>query len=478
MTIINYTQSINLTKASSLKLYDTMSGSVRNFVSLKSKNVLIYLCGATVHGLPHIGHIRSGIIFDILRRWLIAKGYNVTLVRNITDIDDKIISKSAKFGCIWWEWATVNEKAFNIAYDLVGLLPPSVEPKATGHIPQIIELIRSLIKCRHAYISDGNVYFDIGSLSEYGVLSGNKNIESILKSKLDITPKRNKRDFTLWKNMKPGEPYWLAPWGNGRPGWHTECVAMCNNYLGEEFDIHAGGMDLIFPHHENEIAQARAMRNNFARYWLHNGWVTINNEKMSKSFGNVILVENILKKVRAVELRYYLSSVHYRSSLEFSENALQDAVKSFNRIETFLNKVNNQNNNITVGNCTAKFADALNNDLSVPAALAEIHTARAEGNYMLSCGDYEGAINKAASIRYMMKIIGCDPLDKKWKSQKSVPSDLAVVNKLLQYILNTRNKAKLKHNWAEADAIRKELKKANINIIDTNEGTKWTLINN
>ncbi len=266
---------------------------------------------------------------------------DVAFIRNVTDIDDKILNKAADAGRPWWEWAATYERAFSAAYDALGVLPPSAEPRATGHITQIIELIERLIERGHAYVGGGDVYFNVLSLSDYGKLSGHR-IDDVHQGEGVATGKRDERDFTLWKGAKPGEPSWPTPWGRGRPGWHTECVAMCEAYLGAEFDIHAGGMDLVFPHHENEIAQAEAAGDPFARFWLHNGWVTMGGEKMSKSLGNVLAIPAVLQRVRAAELRYYLGSAHYRSMLEFSETALQDAAKAYTGIEDFLHRVRNR----------------------------------------------------------------------------------------------------------------------------------------
>ena len=301
---------------------------MRDFVPLRDGHVSIYQCGATPQGLPHIGHVRSGVAFDILRRWLIARGYDVAFIRNVTDIEDKILNKAAAAGRPWWEWAATHERAFTAAYDALDVLPPSAEPRATGHITQMIELMDRLIETGHAYAAAGDVYFDVLSYPEYGQLSGHR-IDDVHQGEGAATGKRDQRDFTLWKGEKPGEPSWPSPWGRGRPGWHIECSAMARTYLGPEFDIHCGGMDLIFPHHENEIAQSRAAGDRFARYWLHNGWVTMGGEKMSKSLGNVVSIPAMLQRVRPAELRYYLGSAHYRSMLEFSETALQDAVNAY-----------------------------------------------------------------------------------------------------------------------------------------------------
>ena len=276
---------------------------MREFVPLHPGRVTIYLCGATVQGVPHIGHVRSGIAFDVLRRWLEYKGNDVLFVRNVTDIDDKILRKAADAGRPWWEWAATHEREFAHAYDALGVQPPSAEPRATGFVTQMVEYMERLIARGHAYASDGNVYFDVRSLPDYGALSGQK-LDDMHQGESAGTGKRNAQDFTLWKAAKPGEPSWPTPWGPGRPGWHLECSAMATSLLGSEFDIHCGGMDLIFPHHENEIAQAHGAGDPFARYWLHNGWVTMGGEKMSKSLGNVVAIPAMLQRVRAVELRY------------------------------------------------------------------------------------------------------------------------------------------------------------------------------
>ncbi len=276
--------------ASQLRLYDTMTGAVRDFVPLRPGHASIYLCGATVQGLPHIGHVRSGVAFDVLRRWLMAKGYDVTFIRNVTDIDDKILTKSAEAGRPWWAWAALHERNFRAAYEVLGCLPPTYEPRATGHITEMTELMQRLIDSGHAYAVDGDVYFSVRSFPAYGALSGQRleNMHPAGDGEGEDR-KRDPRYFALWKRHKDGEPHtasWPTPWGRGRPGWHLECSAMATKYLGATFDIHGGGLDLVFPHHENEIAQSVAAGDRFARYWMHNAWLTIGGEKMSKSLGN------------------------------------------------------------------------------------------------------------------------------------------------------------------------------------------------
>jgi cysteinyl-tRNA synthetase len=462
------------TGAVGLRLHDTYTGAVRDFVPLRPGQASIYLCGATVQGLPHIGHVRSGVAFDVLRRWLLAKGFDVAFIRNVTDIDDKILTKAAEAGRPWWEWAATHERAFAAAYDALGVLPPSAEPRATGHITQIVELIERLVDTGHAYTGDGDVYFDVQSFGDYGKLSGHR-IDDVHQGEGVGTGKRDQRDFTLWKGAKPGEPSWPTPWGRGRPGWHSECVAMAHEYLGADFDIHCGGMDLVFPHHENEIAQARAAGDGFANFWLHNGWVTMGGEKMSKSLGNVLAIPAVLQRVRPAELRYYLGSAHYRSMLEFSETALQDAAKAYAGIEEFLHRVRTRVGSVVPTTWTEKFGTALDDDLAVPAALAEVHAARADGNRALEAGDHDTALAKAGEIRAMTAILGCDPLDPLWETRDETAAALAAVDVLVAAELRRRDDARRDRDWAGADEIRDRLKAAGIDVTDTADGPQWAL---
>ncbi len=321
-----------------LRFYDTATRSVRDFVPLVEGHVGIYLCGATVQAPPHVGHIRSGIAFDVVRRWLTAKGFDVTFIRNVTDIDDKIIANAAAEDVPYWEVAVRNERAFSRAYDALGCLPPTYEPRATGHVPEMVALMERLIEADHGYAVGGDVYFDVRSYPEYGSLSGQRMDEMLPATDSDTVLKRDPRDFAMWKGAKPGEPAWETPWGPGRPGWHVECSAMAAKYLGPAFDIHGGGLDLIFPHHENEIAQSKAAGDGFASYWLHNAWVTTAGEKMSKSLGNSLLVDDVLTRLRPVELRYYLAGSHYRSMLEYSDESVAEAGQGYRRIEGFLTR--------------------------------------------------------------------------------------------------------------------------------------------
>ena len=457
-----------------LNLYDTASRDVREFVPLRPGTVGVYLCGATVQGVPHIGHVRSGIAFDVLRRWLAHRGYDVLFVRNVTDIDDKILRKAADAGRPWWEWAATHEREFTKAYDALGVLPPSVEPRATGFITQMVHYMQRLIDRDHAYVADGNVYFDVRSLPEYGSLSGHK-LDDVHQGESAGTGKRDPRDFTLWKAAKPGEPSWPTPWGDGRPGWHLECSAMATSLLGGEFDIHCGGMDLVFPHHENEIAQSHGAGDGFARYWLHNGWVTMGGEKMSKSLGNVVAIPAMLEKVRPVELRYYLGSAHYRSMLEYTDAALHEAAVGYRRIESFVQRVADRVGDVAVGEVTDEFASALDDDLAVPSALAAVHNAVRKGNTALESGDSATASAIAGSVRAMTAILGTDPLDDHWSASGPDEASTAALDVLIGAELERRAAARAAKDWPVADEVRERLAAAGVEVTDTPDGAQWAL---
>ncbi len=459
-----------------LRIYDTATRTLRDFEPVRAGHASVYLCGATVQTVPHIGHIRSGVAFDILRNWLEAHGLDVAFVRNVTNIDDKILTKAADNGRPWWEWAATHERAFQWAYDQLGVRPPSIEPRATGHITEMVEYMRRIIDNGHGYAADGNVYMQPTSLPDYGHLSGQK-LDELDQGESAGTGKRDPRDFTMWKAAKPGEPSWPTPWGDGRPGWHIECTAMATKYLGAEFDIHCGGLDLQFPHHENEIAQAHAAGDPFARYWMHNGWVTMSGEKMSKSLGNVLSIPNVLTKVRPVELRYYLGSAHYRSMLEYSEAALQEAAAGYRRIESFLHRVAELNaGEIEKGEVTDAFAAAMDDDLGVPAALAEVHNAVRAGNSALDKGDTAEATAIAGQVRAMTAILGVDPYAPQWRDRdQSDDAALAALDVLIADALRRRELARADKDWATADQVRDQLNAAGIDIVDTADGAKWSL---
>jgi len=457
-----------------LRLYDTAAREVRDFTPLTDGRVTVYLCGATVQGVPHIGHVRSGIAFDVLRRWLAHAGNDVLFVRNVTDIDDKILRKAQEAGRPWWEWAATHEREFDDAYRALGVLPPSAEPRATGFVPQMIVYMQRLIERGHAYAAEGNVYFDVLSLPEYGSLSGHK-LDDVHQGESAGTGKRDPRDFTLWKAAKPGEPSWDTPWGPGRPGWHLECSAMATGLLGPEFDIHCGGMDLIFPHHENEIAQSHGAGDGFARFWLHNGWVTMSGEKMSKSLGNVVAIPEMLRKVRAVELRYYLGSAHYRSMLEYSDGALHEAATAYRRIESFVRRVDSRVAPVPIGEVPAEFTAALDDDLGVPAGLAVIHNAVRSGNTALENGDGDVAVVVAGQVRAMMDILGTDPMAPNWVDAADDSTAVAALDVLVRADLDRRAQARKDKDWAVADEVRDRLAEAGVEVTDTPDGAQWSL---
>jgi cysteinyl-tRNA synthetase len=458
----------------SLRLHDTATREQRDFVPVRPGAASIYVCGATVQGAPHIGHVRSGLNYDILRRWLAQAGLDVLLVRNVTDIEDKVLAKSAAAHRPWWEWAATYERAFQAAYAALGCLPPSIEPRASGHVPQMIELMERLIDSEHAYAAGGDVYFAVRSFPEYGALSGQK-IDDVVQGEPDSEAKRDQRDFALWKAAKPGEPSWATPWGRGRPGWHLECSAMATMYLGPEFDIHGGGIDLVFPHHENEQAQSHAAGDRFARFWLHNAWVTMAGEKMSKSLGNTLSIDALLKRVRGVELRYYLVAPHYRSSVEFSDAALQDAVAAYRRIESFVNRVRERVGVPEPGSLAAEFVASMDDDLGTPGALAAVHTTVREGNTALDAGDHQAALGAASSVRAMTAVLGLDPLDPQWSRSDGNDSASTALSTLVDDLLAQRQEARARRDFAAADEVRGRLAAAGIAVEDSPDGPTWSL---
>ncbi|WP_212612548.1 cysteine--tRNA ligase [Pseudonocardia hierapolitana] len=459
----------------SLRLHDTATRMQRDFVPLRAGAASMYVCGATVQGLPHIGHVRSSLNYDVLRRWLAHGGLDVALVRNVTDIDDKILRKSAEAGRPWWEWAATHERAFSAAYDALGCLPASVEPRATGHVTQMVELIERLVERGNAYPAGGDVYFAVRSFPTYGELSHQK-VDDVAQGEGDIGAKRDAQDFTLWKAAKPGEPSWPTPWGRGRPGWHLECSAMATFYLGPEFDIHGGGLDLVFPHHENERAQSNAAGDPFARYWLHNAWVTMGGEKMSKSLGNTLSIEALLQRVRGVELRYYLVGPHYRSSIEYSDTALQEAVAAYRRIESFVHRVRERVGTPELGTVSPEFTAAMDDDLGTPAALAAIHGAVREGNAALDGGDRPSALAAAGSVRAMTGLLGLDPLDPHWaEADRSADIATGALSALVEELLAQRQEARARRDFAAADDVRNRLTAAGIAVEDSPDGPTWSL---
>jgi cysteinyl-tRNA synthetase len=463
----------------SLHLYDTGTRTIRRFEPLREGRVGMYVCGATPQAAPHIGHLRSGVIYDVLLRWLTRSGYDVTFARNVTDVDDKIIDVAARTGVPWFAVAEGNQRVFDRGYDTLGCLPPTIEPRATGHVPEMIVLMRRLIEAGHAYEAGGDVYFSVKSWADrYGALS-NQKVENMRDPK--DTPnaelKRDPLDFALWKGAKPGEPTWETPWGPGRPGWHLECSAMATKYLGETFDLHGGGLDLVFPHHENEIAQSQAAGDGFARYWLHNGLLTVDGVKMSKSLGNVVLLTDLLGRARPVEIRYYLASANYRSLMDYTDASLAEAVAAYQRIEGFVTRateVVGQGPSPSGAELPAPFTAAMDDDLAVPQALAVVHEAVREGNSALAQEDTEVVRARLLAVRAMTDALGLDPLSAQW-DQRSGDDLRPVVDALVAVALEQRQAARVRRDFAAADTIRDGLAAAGILVEDTPHGPRWEL---
>ena len=459
---------------SDLNLYNTADRAVSKFIPLNPGKVGIYLCGATVQAPPHIGHIRSGVNFDILRRWLTAIGYDVTFVRNVTDIDDKILHKAVHEEIPWWAVAMKYERAFSDAYSALNVAPPTYEPRATGHITQMIQLMEKLIANGSAYApGNGDVYLEVRKLKSYLTLSNQKLDDLLSADDADLTYKKDPRDFALWKAAKPGDPSWPTPWGDGRPGWHLECSAMAHAYLGEAFDIHGGGLDLIFPHHENEIAQSESAGWAFSKIWMHNAWVTTSGEKMSKSLGNSLQVMEILKKVRGIELRWYLGSAHYRSMLEFSFEALEESSVNFRRIEGFLQRAKGLLKSDIQPSISAQFTAAMNNDLAVPQALADISELVRIGNTAITENDLTTLAKSASEVRGALEILGCDPFDPIFADSSNSKSE--ILDGLISLALEQRSAARERKDFAASDAIRDSLTALGITIEDTPTGSRWTV---
>ncbi|WBU37843.1 cysteine--tRNA ligase [Homoserinibacter sp. YIM 151385] len=466
-----------------IRLYDTRAQALRDLVPLVDGRVGLYVCGPTVQSAPHIGHLRSALVYDLWRRWMSARGLEVTLVRNVTDIDDKVLD-NARDGEEWWALAYRMELEFTAAYAALGILPPSYEPRATASIGQMLELVEQLIGRGHAYPAEdgsGDVYFDVRTWSEYGALTRQR-LEDMADSPDAATRgKRDPRDFALWKGTKPGEPAsasWPSPWGAGRPGWHIECSAMSRRYLGEAFDIHGGGLDLRFPHHENELAQSSAAGDPFATHWLHNGLVNVEGQKMSKSLGNSVFAAELLGAARPIVLRYYLASAHYRSTIDYQTGSLAEATAAFERIEAFLDRTASQlgeGSEAGAPPVPEAFALAMDDDLSTPQALAVLHETVRAGNSALDAGDAAAATRAAAEVRAMLRVLGLDPAAPEWGSAAGDAAQATALDALVRRLLEDRDAARAAKDYAAADRIREELSAAGIVIDDTPAGAKWRL---
>ncbi|TWE11633.1 cysteine--tRNA ligase [Rudaeicoccus suwonensis] len=464
-----------------LQIHDTATGTQRPFEPLHEGRVGIYICGLTTQGAPHIGHVRFAVAFDILRRWLtIGHGYDVTLIRNVTDVDDKILAKSAAAGADWIAWSYAFERETNDALDLLGVQRPTYEPRATGHITDMVQLIEILIDKGHAYAAtdgSGDVYFDVRSWPTYGELT-RQSVDD-MESATDADPrgKRDPRDFALWKGRKADEPAsanWPTPWGEGRPGWHLECSAMARRWLGDRFDIHGGGIDLRFPHHENEQAQSRAAGMGFAQYWMHNGWVTMGGEKMSKSLGNTLNVLELTRTVRPLVLRYYLGAVHYRSTIEYHPAALSEAAAALERIESFLARALPDGVPADGGSIPEAFAAAMDDDINVSGALAVVFDTVRQGNSALDDGDPGAAQQAARSVVAMTEVLGVNPLDPQWNSAVDSASEDAL-SVLVDALIEQRRVARAARDFATADQIRAQLTAAGITVEDSLDGARWSV---
>ena len=526
----------------SLRLYNSITQKVEPIApTITPGSVSIYLCGATVQGSPHIGHMRSSLAFDVVRRWLERSGTQVCLIRNVTDIDDKILAKSSEAGLPWWQWAQIHEREFTRAYESLGITPPTYEPRATGHIPEMIELVQKLIDKGHAYVSkSGSVYFDVSSLPEYGQLThqGDTATNTSSKNQTDQTDscssntldeKKDPRDFALWKAAKPGEPEnasWESPWGRGRPGWHLECSAMAHRYLGRTFEIHGGGIDLRFPHHENELAQSCAAGYESARHWVHNAWVTIKGEKMSKSLGNSLFVSDLVGKYGAAPLRLVLVSVHYRSVIEFSEEMMNQYVSTWNRLSSavvsaykiaeskmntddlfsgLINPIDASLDQIRSKSLPTEFVSALDNDLNVSVAMTEVFKSVKQieklvaslnteiiasdgtenSNDSISSKDSIGIlVNSVLTLRAMLDVLGLDPLSEPWRqdtlhllsAESANSKDREILSCLIEQMIEERQQARESKNWELADRIRSNLAESGIVIEDTQSGTRWRIV--
>lgn len=517
--------------AEGLNLYDTASHQVSHFVPLKPGEVGIYVCGATVQSSPHIGHIRAAVAFDIVRRWFLKLGYKVTFVRNVTDIDDKILVKAAAAGQRWWARAYYYEREFTEAYNTLGVLPPTVEPRATGHMSDMIDLIQRILDNGHGYVvtdadgkPTGNVYFDVASWPHYGELTHQKQTSEVDEAAAvadrmgpsvdatgadkynpvdpaDASPdKHDPRDFALWKAPKDTDPEdarWSTPFGVGRPGWHIECSAMSHRYLGDGFDIHGGGLDLRFPHHENEMAQTRAAGYPSAARWMHSAWVTAKGEKMSKSLGTGLSVPSVLAEHSAWVVRYALGSVQYRSMLEWSDQALVEAQAAYERIMNFIERAGvalgeqperAEIAGVSADDLPADFVSAMNDDVNVSGATAAIFTAIRNGNTLLSKlddradGDAARAEVRSAlvAVRAMLDALGLDPLAEPWAGAAGADGngeshEHDVLDALITEQLNARAEARKSRDFAKADTIRDALGAAGIAIEDGPQGSTWSL---
>jgi cysteinyl-tRNA synthetase len=473
-----------------VRLYDSRTQSLRELEPLEPGRIGMYVCGPTVQSSPHIGHLRSALAYDLWRRWLSTRGYAVTFVRNVTDIDDKILANATRVSTSstseqWWALAYRVELEFTAGYSTIGILPPTYEPRATASVPQMQELIASLLQRGHAYVADdgsGDVYFDVRSWPAYGELTHQRLDDMADSADAETRGKRDPRDFALWKGAKPAEPEsasWASPWGAGRPGWHIECSAMSKRYLGAGFDIHGGGLDLRFPHHENELAQSSAAGDAFASYWMHNGLVNVEGQKMSKSLGNSVYAAELLSLARPVVVRYYLASAHYRSTMDYSRGALIEAESAFGRIEGFLDRAARTLAGTHFASVGAPvvpeaFGTALDDDLGVPQALGVLHDSVRAGNTALDDGDLETAARLREEVVAMTEVLGVNPHSAAWTTHTDGAA-AAALDALVQRLIDDRARARAGKDFAAADRIREELTAAGIVLEDASGATHWSI---
>ncbi len=454
-----------------LELFDSKTQSLREFVPKEPGRVGMYVCGPTVQSAPHLGHLRSALVYDLLKRWLEANDLKVTLVRNVTDIDDKVLVNAQAANRDWIEFAGEVEQNFNDAYRSLGIADPTHTPHATEHIADMIQLVKSLIAKGHAYqAEDGsaNVFFDTASWPEYGELT-NQKLENMEGESENTFGKRNVHDFALFKAHKEGEPEsaaWNTPWGKARPGWHIECSAMAKHLLGESFDIHGGGLDLRFPHHENELAQSRANGDAFANFWLHNALVTIQGQKMSKSLGNGVSVEQLLEAGSWSAIRYWLSSSQYRSNLDYTPTSLSDAQSALDRITGFIKRAKLQTSSVTVP-FPESFVAAMNSDLNVPGAIAVIHETVRAGNTALDANDKETVTTFLSQVVQMVEVLGL-------MLEQSKDIDPVLTQKI-EELISLRAEAKAGKDFAKADQIRDELTTLGVTLEDLPNQTIWSI---